>query len=133
VVRRAAYLQVGGFHPHFGVGGEETLLAVDLRAAGWSCCFVERVVAHHAPSALRDVTARRRRELRNGLWTAWLRRPAREVVIATRDALGAGSRDLVLTRGFIDAVAGLGWVMRQRRKLPPAVREAWAAVDAVRS
>ena len=33
MVRRAAYLDVGGFHPRYGVGGEEGLLALDLWAA----------------------------------------------------------------------------------------------------
>ena len=100
-MRCAAYLEVGGFHPHFGVGGEETLLAVDLSTAGWSCCFAPHVVAHHAPSGVRDVTARRRRELRNALWTAWPRPPAYDVVMATATALEEASRDQVLTQGLL--------------------------------
>ena len=35
VVRRAAFLEVGGFDVRLGVGGEEELLAVDLAARGW--------------------------------------------------------------------------------------------------
>src|SRR5215207_3243678 len=41
VVRRSAYLAVGGFHPRFGIGGEEDLLAIDLAAAGWALAYVE--------------------------------------------------------------------------------------------
>src|SRR5687768_507765 len=74
VVRRSAYLEVGGFHPRFGVGGEETLLAVDLTERGWDCAYVDDVVAHHHPSTVRDPRARRAREVRNAVWTLWLRR-----------------------------------------------------------
>jgi GT2 family glycosyltransferase len=130
VLRCSAYLAVGGFHPRFGVGGEETLLAVDLVTAGWSCCFVEHIVAHHDPSPLRDPAARRRREVRNALWTVWLRRPAQDAAVATGAALNAARRDVVLARGVLDAVAGLAWVLRQRRRVPDAVHEAWTAVDA---
>jgi glycosyltransferase involved in cell wall biosynthesis len=35
VIRRAAFLEVGGFEPRFFIGGEETLVAWDLAAAGW--------------------------------------------------------------------------------------------------
>jgi hypothetical protein len=35
IVRRAAFLEVGGFNSRLGVGGEEELLAVDLTARGW--------------------------------------------------------------------------------------------------
>ena len=34
VARRSAVLECGGFHPRYGFGGEEHLLAVDLAAAG---------------------------------------------------------------------------------------------------
>jgi GT2 family glycosyltransferase len=67
VVRRSAYLEVGGFHPRFGVGGEETLLAVDLAERGWDCAYADDVVAHHHPSEIRDLAARRAREVRNAL------------------------------------------------------------------
>jgi hypothetical protein len=50
MVRRQPYLDVQGFHPQFGVGGEERLLVLDLRAAGWHVCFVPEVVVHHRRS-----------------------------------------------------------------------------------
>ncbi|MBO0744034.1 MAG: glycosyltransferase, partial [Candidatus Dormibacteraeota bacterium] len=45
VVRRQAFLEAGGFHPQLGVGGEEELLAFDLRARGWELVYADRVVA----------------------------------------------------------------------------------------
>ena len=122
VVRRDAYLSVGGFHEHFGVGGEESLLAVDLARRGWSCAYVDDLVAHHHPSPVRDVTARRAREVRNELWTLWLRRRLGTVVRRT---------GLVLTRlrhpevraGIRQAAAGLPWVLRERTAVPLALEE----------
>ena len=50
IARRSALLEVGGFHPRYGFGGEEHLLAIDLAAAGWQLAYVDDVVAHHAPA-----------------------------------------------------------------------------------
>jgi GT2 family glycosyltransferase len=59
VLRRDAFLQVGGFRPLLFVFGEETLLAYDLAAAGWQLCYVADVVAHHHPSPSRADPRRR--------------------------------------------------------------------------
>ncbi len=49
VVRRSAFLNVGGFEPRFGIGGEEGLLAIDLASAGWGLAYCADIVAHHHP------------------------------------------------------------------------------------
>jgi GT2 family glycosyltransferase len=49
VVRRSAYLAVGGFPERLGVGGEETVVALDLAAAGWELVYDAGVVALTAP------------------------------------------------------------------------------------
>lgn len=115
VLRREALLAVGGFEERFGIGGEETLLTMDLLAAGWSAAYADDVVAHHHPHAgTRE--GRHRAVVRNDLWTAWLRRPAHVAARATACAL-VPSR----WRGLIDALAGSGWVLRERRPLPAEV------------
>src|SRR3954447_15147203 len=53
VVRRAAFLQAGGFEPRMFLGGEEELLAADLVAAGWWLCYCPELVVHHHPSQMR--------------------------------------------------------------------------------
>ncbi|MGI8439621.1 MAG: glycosyltransferase family 2 protein [Thermoleophilaceae bacterium] len=115
VVRRAAYLAVGGFHPAYGIGGEEELLALDLSTAGWGLSYVETVVAHHHPSASRDLAARRRGQLRNALWTAWLRRSPRAAIRRTREILRAAGPSLEAVGGAVDALRGLRWVAAERR------------------
>lgn len=119
VVRREPFLAAGGFDGRFGIGGEETLLAMDLARAGWGLAYVDSVVAHHHPSPARNLTARRRREVRNGLWTAWLRRPLPAALRSTR-ARVAGAQDRAATLGgLLDAARGLPWVLRERRAVPP--------------
>ncbi|HEY2159399.1 MAG TPA: glycosyltransferase, partial [Isosphaeraceae bacterium] len=75
VVRRSAFLDVGGFEPRFGVGGEEELLAIDLASAGWGLSYCDDIIAHHHPRSSGPRPGRRRVEVRNALWTTWLRRP----------------------------------------------------------
>jgi GT2 family glycosyltransferase len=124
VVRRSAYLQVGGFHPRYGVGGEEALLALDLTDRGWDCAYVEGVVAHHHPSPVRDRSARRVRELRNDLWTLWLRRPLRGALPGTARVLARVPVDRDVRAGLREALGGGAWVLRERAPVAPATERA---------
>jgi GT2 family glycosyltransferase len=121
VVRRDAFLAAGGFHARFGIGGEEALLAVDLAAGGWLLAYVQTVVAHHHPSTRRDPGARRRREVRNRLWVVWLRRPLDAVLVETAAAARAALAHPAARGGFVAAVAGLPWVLRERRAIDPVL------------
>jgi GT2 family glycosyltransferase len=124
VVRRSAHLQVGGFHPRFGVGGEEGLLAADLDALGWWVCYVSEVVVHHHPSLRqRDPYARHWHMVRNGLWLAWLRRPWASALRHTAFLARLAPRVRAVRRGLAAALAGLPWVLRQRRVLPRRVEQ----------
>jgi GT2 family glycosyltransferase len=121
VVRRSAFLEAGGFPENAFLGGEEELLAVDLAARGWWLCYVPELVVHHYPSPVRDVFTRRVHLVRNALWFAWLRRPLTSALRRTFRAAGALPWDPAARRGFVAAVAGLPWVLRQRRIVPPEV------------
>src|SRR4051794_9632248 len=71
VVRRAAFLGVGGFEERLAVGGEEELVGWDLIAAGWQLSYVPEVVAHHdPPPAPARRPKRRETQVRNALWTS---------------------------------------------------------------
>lgn len=123
VVRREAFLDAGGFSAVLHFGGEEELLALDLAAAGWGLAYVPEIVVHHHPSAAgRDPAWRRRREARNRLLTAWLRRPLPAVARAAASALG--TRDG--RAGLADAARALPALARARRPVPPAVEAARA-------
>ncbi|HET6549276.1 MAG TPA: glycosyltransferase [Solirubrobacter sp.] len=120
VVRRDAFLQVGGFPPRLSVGGEEELLGWDLAGAGWQLSYLPDVVSHHHPAA----GARGGRDeltVRNGLWSVWLRRPAGVAARRTATALARAARDRATARGVGRALAGLPWVLRARSVSPPHV------------
>ena len=121
VVRRSAFLEVGGFHPRMGIGGEEELLAMDLVSAGWELVYAGDVVARHHPSPIRDPAGRRRTIVRNRLWSLWLRRPCRSCLRETRRLVAAGWRDLGTWRGLAAALRGLDWVLGERRLVGRAV------------
>jgi GT2 family glycosyltransferase len=122
VVRREAFLEVGGYSEVLFFVGEERLLAYDLAAAGWGLSYVSSVVAVHRPSPVRDSPARRRGlEMRNEVLTAWLRRPvplalARTLTLAGRAATSAAARS-----AWPSALARLPAALRDRRRLPEPV------------
>jgi GT2 family glycosyltransferase len=121
VVRRGAFLEAGGFDQRLGVGGEEELLAIDLLSRGWHLVYADEIVAHHHPSKVRSRTLRRSNLTRNALWTAWLRRPAFPALGASCRLGWAALQDPPERRGLAAAVAGAGWVARQRRVIGPEV------------
>jgi len=130
VVRREAFLAVGGFHARYGIGGEEELLAIDLAEAGWDIAYVSSLHAHHRPAASRDRPARRRRQVRNALWSAWLRRPASVALARTAPVLARALHDPAARGGLGDALRGLPWVLAERRRVGPRVEAALAALEA---
>ncbi len=129
VVRRSAYLAVGGFEPRLLIGGEEELLGADLVAAGWRMAYVDDVVVHHVASKLRDPHARRRIGIRNTLWFTWLRRPALSALRRTFLTLRTLPRDRVSLGGVLDAARGAPWVWRNRRVLSAEVEAGLRALE----
>jgi N-acetylglucosaminyl-diphospho-decaprenol L-rhamnosyltransferase len=131
VIRREAFLAVGGFHERLAIGGEEELLGWDLLAAGWQLSYVPEIVAHHDPPETADGRSRRREiQLRNALWTAWLRRPASVVAAQAVRQLRDVPRDRVAARGFGRALLGVPWILRERRENPPHVEAMVRRLDA---
>jgi GT2 family glycosyltransferase len=120
VVRRAAFLQVGGFSDVLVFGGEEKLLAMDLAAAGWAVAYLPGARARHWPSARRDQSARRRLDARNEVLTAWLRRPAGTALAATARLAGRLGRDPAAAGALAGLLRALPRALRQRRRLPAA-------------
>jgi GT2 family glycosyltransferase len=131
LVRRRAFLEVGGFNQVLFFVGEERLLAYDLAALGWGRCYVPEVVAVHEPSPNRPPSTRRRRaELRNTLLTAWLRRPAWFALKETARLAGRGLRDADSRAALAGAVRRMPSALLGRRRLPPPVEEAARLVEA---
>ncbi|WP_443217030.1 glycosyltransferase family 2 protein [Saccharothrix sp. ALI-22-I] len=129
VVRRSAFVEVGGFHPVLFWPGEERLFSWDMAASGWSCCYVDDVVAHHQPSPSRPPSAWRRRvELRNELLTTWLRRPVGVVLAQTFALARRAVADRDAGAALAAAVRRLPAALRHRRPLPAEVERRVALV-----
>jgi GT2 family glycosyltransferase len=117
VIRRSAFLGVGGFDGIVHFPGEEERVSLDLEDAGWLQCYVPDVVAHHHPSPSRGDPRRRERLIvRNALLTAVMRRPWREVARRAaaffRAGDGAGA-------GVLAAVPRLPLAVAARRRVSP--------------
>jgi len=129
VVRSDALVAVGGFHRAFGVGGEEELVAWDLLDDGWSLVYLPDVVVHHHPSKARDPVQRALREARNRVWSAWMRRSARDAARRTLVELRAALRTstvFALTRAI---GRGIPMVVAERRRLRPSTEHMLRALQ----
>jgi cellulose synthase/poly-beta-1,6-N-acetylglucosamine synthase-like glycosyltransferase len=126
VVRRDPFLDAGGFSIRFGIGGEEELLAIDLRQRGWQVVYCDEVVCRHFPvparpgprgGPWRDPAPRQRRQARNALWTAWLRRPLSDCLRPPAAARPTPERPgaAAWRQGRRDAAAEWRWVLTHRR------------------
>jgi GT2 family glycosyltransferase len=113
VVRRDAFLEAGGFHARYGVGGEERLLAIELVRRGWALAYREDIIAHHHPHA-EARPGRRPRQVRNDLWTTWLRRRTPAAWRATVEAAREAMRDADARSGLAQALLGLPWILAER-------------------
>lgn len=136
VVRRSAFLRVGGFSSLLFFTAEEMLLAYDLASAGFALAYVDDVVAHHHPSVSRGRPAvRRRLEMRNQLLISWMRRPplragtdtvrlARLAMVSADTARALGSALLrlpwaLLARGRVPARVERDILLLEREVVPP--------------
>lgn len=123
VVRRAPFLAAGGFHRRYGIGGEEELLAIDLVQMGWRLRYVDDIVTYHLPTTSARVPYRRRAtQLRNRLWTAWLRRPLYDAAAITCRTVARNAGDRATWTALREAMNGLSWVRRERRVITGTVR-----------
>jgi GT2 family glycosyltransferase len=123
VFRTEAFREAGGYEPKLFIGGEETLVSLDVLCAGHEIVYIDALVLHHHPSPLRDSALRRRLLARNAAWVAWLRLPLGEALRATRNALRVMRAERSLRRDLPSLIAGIAWVLARRRVIPARVRE----------
>jgi N-acetylglucosaminyl-diphospho-decaprenol L-rhamnosyltransferase len=123
VVRREAFLSVGGFDSRFAIAGEERMFSVDLRTKGWSLAYAEDMVAHHYPSQLRNVAQRTQHITRDTLWYYWLRRPAYYAWRHTLLILKQLSKDVNVRQGFWEAMKAAPTIFYDRQVVPQPIEE----------
>lgn len=120
IVRRDAFLQVGGYHRRYFIGGEEETVALPLLKAGWEIRYVDSVVVHHRPSTA-NVDQLRGYGFRNTLWTAWLHRPLPSALRWTLYTLLDRPVNKDWLWGLGSALLGLPWVMQHRTAPDPTL------------
>jgi GT2 family glycosyltransferase len=130
LLRRSAYLEVGGFFEPYFYLSSEIDLATRLLAAGWDVRYVPQAQFDHmkAPGGRASDRALYFR-IRNHLWYLWLRFPA---FVALRRSLGYLAFDLVdasyqrhpgaWARAVRDAWTQRALVRGHRRPVPRDVR-----------
>jgi GT2 family glycosyltransferase len=122
VVRRQAFSEVGGFHPVIGFAGEEEVLAMDLRAAGWRLVHVPQVLVHHEPGlAATGRPGRRALQLRNSVLSLWLRRPLSVALAATARLASAAATDRDSRRALAGVARRMPAALADRRPVPADV------------
>ncbi|MEU0257046.1 glycosyltransferase [Streptomyces sp. NPDC006184] len=129
VVRREAFLGVGGYHPLLFFGGEETLLAYDLAAAGWGVTYEPSLSACHHPED-HGRTGRSSLVRRNHVLTVCLRRPWPVALRAgTGLALAAAAGRPGARSALKEALIRFPAALARRRTLPPHVEHAARLLD----
>jgi GT2 family glycosyltransferase len=123
VFRTSVFRQAGGYEPRLFIGGEETLLSLDVLSAGHEMVYVDELVLHHHPSPLRDSAQRRRLLARNAAWVAWLRLPLIEALYATRQAFAIMRTEHAPPGDMTAFLMGIAWAAARRRVIPARVRD----------
>jgi hypothetical protein len=63
------------------------------------------------------------------LWVSWLRRPVKAALSHTLETLQSLPRDAAAARGVLRALAGLPWILRERRVVPPELEQQLALLE----
>lgn len=117
VFRTAVFREVGGYEPRLFIGGEESLVSLDVLDRGYAIVYCDAVTVVHHPSPARDARLRRLMLARNAAVVAWMRLPAAQAVVASGRALAVYARDAkrTLARDTFMLMADIAWAWRRRR------------------
>lgn len=125
IVRTRAFYEAGGFWPPLFIDGEEALLALDMADRGWRMIYMDDVVIRRAASRSRNPARKRRRELRNAIWVAWMRLPVRLAWKETLGQLREAAHQRQLRAVLMLALAGMTRAFQQRHVITPRVASMW--------
>lgn len=122
VFRTDVFRQVGGYEARLFIGGEETLVALDVLSEGHEIIYIDELIVHHHPSPIRDSAQRRRLLARNAAWVAWMRLPLTEALRETRNAFRIIRTERSTSSDLRVFLAGIAWALRKRRLIGEPVK-----------
>jgi len=128
IVRRSAYLEVGGYDQEFFMGGEEETLSLKLARADWAMRYLPDVVMRHHPSVA-NAPHLRAHGMRNTLWNAWTHRRLGSALRWTAFTLADTPKNVDWIRGFVMALSGTWWVFRRRSPMDRQLDFALTVLD----
>lgn len=115
VFRASVFREVGGYEPRLFIGGEESLVSLDVLDRGYAIVYCDELIVTHHPSPARDAGLRRRMLARNAALVAWLRLPLGEAVAASGRALAVCTKEGAFVRDLAALAVGIGWAFPRRR------------------
>jgi GT2 family glycosyltransferase len=131
VFRTQVFREVGGYEPRLFIGGEESLVSLDVLERGYAIVYCDALTVAHHPSPVRNAGLRRRMLARNAALVAWLRLPLAEALAASGRALRVFAKEGGLLHDVGALAAGVVWALPRRRvvgacvlSMRNAVREA---------
>jgi GT2 family glycosyltransferase len=132
IARTDAFLAAGGYHRRYFIGAEESL--VSLAAQGWRLWYCDDLLIRHRPSQVnRDAKARKRLVVRNRLWTVLLRCSLPTALTVLARYARMARRDPIAREALREALAGLPWIVRERRPIPRQLEQRVRALEHARA
>ncbi|HVW53538.1 MAG TPA: glycosyltransferase [Trinickia sp.] len=138
VFRTQVFREAGGYAPRLFIGGEESLVSLDVLERGYAIVYCDGATLTHYPSPARDANLRRRMLARNAALVAWLRLPLSEAVAASGHALAVFAKEGAFVGDALALMTGIAWALPRRRvvsenvlRMRRQVREAEAAAAAI--
>jgi len=138
VFRTRVFREVGGYEPRLFIGGEESLVSLDVLERGHAIVYCDGATVTHHPSPARDANLRRRMLARNAALVAWLRLPLPQAVAASGHALAAFAKEGAFVGDMLALMAAIAWALPRRRvvsanvlRMRRQVREAEAAAAGI--
>ncbi|HET6924816.1 MAG TPA: glycosyltransferase, partial [Candidatus Saccharimonadales bacterium] len=120
MVRKDAWVEVGGYDRKMFIGGEEETVGWKLAKAGWEMRYVPEVVVHHYPT-MQNAAGLQDYGIRNTIWNAWLHRPAKRAWGWTWHVISSSPKNRILLKGILKTLPGIPWVARNRDVMKPNV------------
>lgn len=129
IIRTRAFYDAGGFWPPLFTDGEEALLALDLANRGWRMVYMDDVHIWRLSARLRNPVRKRRRELRNAIWVAWMRLPWRQAWKETLMQLHTAAQYREFKAVLMLVLPGMARAIQQRHVITPRVAAMWGRLS----